>query len=140
MKQRESLDSYDVKPEEMINYLRYNGLHFNRKMCDFAVKRMTRSGIGGKEEKLNPMSKEQIDTILAKFNIVLKNNQLYDYVYIANMVKADFWGSSIEDDRHLALYVKDVIEDIDGPDGFIFNRWYADMCRAGIAIDWEAMI
>lgn len=140
MRKRDSLDSYDIRPEGMTNYLRYNGLHFNHKMCDFAVKNMTKSGVNGKEEKLNPLSKEQVDVILAKYNVTLKNNQLYDYVYIANMVKADFYGSSIEDDKHLALYVKDVIEDIDGPDGFIFNRWYADMCRAGISIDWEEMI
>jgi hypothetical protein len=26
----------------------------------------------------------------------------------------------------LALYVKDVIDDEDGYDGIVFNRWYAD--------------
>ena len=36
--------------------------------------------------------------------------------------------------------VKDVIDDVDGYDGLVFNRWYADMCRTGVAIDWEAML
>lgn len=34
------------------------------------------------------------------------------------------------------LYVKDVIDDVDGYDGIAFNRWYADMCRKGIQVDW----
>lgn len=37
---------------------------------------------------------------------------------------------------HLCLYVKDVIDDVDGYDGIAFNRWYADMCRKGIQVDW----
>jgi len=56
------------------------------------------------------------------------------------MCKADFYGSSIIDEKHLALYIKDVIDDVDGYDGIVFNRWYADMCKQGIAIPWEDMI
>lgn len=40
----------------------------------------------------------------------------------------------------MLLYVKDVIDDVDAPDGLVFNRWYADMCYMGIAIDWEEML
>ena len=65
---------------------------------------------------------------------------MYDHVYVANMCKADFLGSSVVDENHLAKYVKDVIDDDDAYDGIVFNRWYADMCRKGIAIDWENMI
>jgi hypothetical protein len=56
------------------------------------------------------------------------------------MCKADFYGSSIVDDAHLVKYVKDVIDDEDGYDGIVFNRWYADMCKKGIPIDWEEML
>ena len=44
------------------------------------------------------------------------------------------------DERCLALYVRDVIDDVDAPDGLVFNRWYADMSYMGIAIDWEEML
>ena len=50
--------------------------------------------------------------------------------------KADYLGSSVPDGLHLCLYVKDVIDDVDGYDGIAFNRWYADMCRKGIQVDW----
>lgn len=68
------------------------------------------------------------------------NDVPLNYVYVANMCKADFLGSSIDDERHLCLYVKDVIDDPDGYDGLVFNRWYADMCRQGIPIDWHEFI
>lgn len=57
-------------------------------------------------------------------------------VFVANMCKADYLGSSVPDGLHLCLYVKDVIDDVDGYDGIAFNRWYADMCRKGIQVDW----
>ena len=138
---RESLDQFDVLPPSMINYLRHYGRHFNKKLCEFATKRMRISKEDDEDEKeFKPISKEKVDIILSNHNIKLKNNQLYDYVYVANMCKADFYGSSIEDDKHFALYIKDVIDDVDGYDGLVFNRWYADMCRKGIAIDWEKML
>lgn len=56
------------------------------------------------------------------------------------MCKADFLGSSITDEKHMALYIKDVIDDEDAYDGIVFNRWYADMCYTGVAIDWEDML
>lgn len=137
--QKTDLTQYDIKPEGLINYLRYNGPHFNKKLFEFAISNMTvRSG--STQVKLSPFSKEQIDNILRVNGIKLENNQLYDYLYVANMCKADFWGSSITSESQLAKYVKDVIDDVDGYDGIVFNRWYADMCRKGIVIDWEEMV
>jgi hypothetical protein len=113
------LDFYDERPVSMKRYLRYYGEHFNKKLCEFAVSKMKH----GK----SPISKEKVEELLSRNNIKLENNELYDFVYVLNMGNNDFMGSSIEDDKHLALYVKDVIDDKDGYDGIIFNRWYADM-------------
>lgn len=138
---KESLDIYDVLPEDMINYLRHNGRHFNKKLCDFAVSKMKyHKPSTGEVVKLVPISKEHIDSLLKTYKIELNNNELYDYVYVANMCKADFFGSSVPDDQHLCKYVKDVIDDIDGYDGIVFNRWYADMCRKGVPVSWEDML
>ena len=134
-----SLDYYDTLPEDMVNYLRFNGRHFNKKLLDFAVSKMT-TKVNGKEEKLQPMTKKQLETLLDKHSITLNNDTLYDSVYVANMCKADFLGSSIPDEWHLALYVKDVIDDVDGYDGLVFNRWYADTVRKGIPIDWTEVL
>lgn len=88
----------------------------------------------------SPIPKEQVDNILKKYNVELKYNELYDYIYVINMGNNDYYGSSIEDEKHLALYVKDVIDDKDGYEGIVFNRWYADMVFLGIPIEWEEMI
>lgn len=133
---RESLDIYDELPEDMIQYLRYNGRHFNRKLVKFAISLMKVRDSNGTELPVDEITKNQLDEMLERYNVKLTNNQGYDYVYVANMCKADFLGSSIIDEAHLCLYVKDVIDDVDGYDGIVFTRWYADMCRNGIIIDW----
>lgn len=134
------LTQYDEYPHEMLVYLRNYGPHFNRKLFEFAVGNMKVKSPNGEEKKLKAMTKEEIDTIIRAHGITIKNNQLYDAAYVANMCKADFLGSSIIDDRHMALYVKDVIDDVDATDGLVFNRWYADMSFFGIAVDWEEML
>lgn len=138
---RDSLDVYDELPKEMIDYLKHYGRHFNNKLLKFAVSKMqAKDSSTGVVTKLVPYSKEKVDLILQQYNVELKYNELSDYVYVANMCKADFLKSSIPDEHHLALYVKDVIDDVDAYDGIVFNRWYADMCRKGIPIDWEEMV
>lgn len=134
------LTQFDIKPEAMVNYLRYNGPHFNKKLLKFAVSKMTKRGANDKEVPIIPYSVEQVDSIIKMNNIDLQYNQLYDHVFVANMCKADYLGSSITDEAHMAKYIKDVIDDVDGYDGIVFNRWYADMCRKGIVINWEEMI
>lgn len=120
----------------MINYLRYYGPHFSKKLCEFAVSLMTKEN----DEPIQRFSKEEVRSILQKNNIKLKHDQMYDSVYVMHMCIADFLGSSIVDDAHMALYVKDVIDDPDATDGQVFNRWYSDMCYNGIAIDWSEML
>ena len=129
---RTSLNLYDDRPISMKRYLKYYGQHFNKKLCKFAVSKM--------DHGKTPVSKEQVDNILNKYNIELENNELYDYVYVYNMGNNDFMGSSIADEKHLAMYVKDVIDDEDGYDGIVFNRWYADTVSTGIPIEWDEML
>lgn len=133
------LTQYDIKPEAMVNYLRYNGPHFNEKLCKFAVSLMSKK-IGTVFAPITPLSKKEVDDIIAKAGVTIKGGQLYDYVFVANMCKADFLGSSISDNNHLAMYIKDVLNDDDAYDGIVFNRWYADMCRKGVVINWEEMM
>ena len=111
--ERRRLTDFDPEyPKEMQIYMRHNGPHFNRKLCDFAVSLMTKLK-DGIEVPIKPFTKEDVDKILNAHNVKLKNNQLYDYVYVANMCKADFLGSSVPDEHYLALYIKDVIDDVD---------------------------
>ena len=58
-------------------------------------------------------------------------------MYIANWCKSTFYGSSISDEKHFMLFLKDIFEK---ESDLIFNRWYADMAKQGIPIEWENMI
>ena len=122
-------------------YLSNFGWHFNKKMCDFAVSLMKKiNPATGKKERIEHISKEKVEELLTKYGVKLDNNSLYDFVYVANMGKADFFKSSIPDEQHLAVYVKDVIDDPDAPDGTTMRRWYATMIAAGEPIEWDEMI
>lgn len=124
---KEDFTEYDIKPEEFINYLRYYGPHFNKKLCDFACKQLDKADY----------TKEKLDILLQAHKTELKNVKLYDAVYIINWAKSMFFGSGIADEKHLVLLVKDIF---DKESDLIFNRWYADMAKRGIPIEWEDMI
>lgn len=134
-----NLTQFDEYPREMLVYMRNYGPHFNRKLFEFAVSQMTQI-VDGKERRINPYTRDEVNQILSAHGVEVKNAQLYDAAYVACMCKADFLNSSIVDEHHVALYIKDVIDDVDAPDGLVFNRWYADMCYCGIAINWEDML
>ena len=56
------------------------------------------------------------------------------------MCAADFLGKSVPTEEHLAKYVKDVIDDADAEEGYIFNRFYADTIFMDNPIEWDDMI
>lgn len=134
-----TMGSYDEIPEGMKLYINNFGCHFNKRLSDEAASRMYRV-VNGKSEYIEPYTKEQVDQLLAKYGITLKRNKLYDAVYVANMCKADFLGEAVPNEMCLAKYIKDVIDDADAEEGYIFNRFYADCMFMNNPIDWEDMI
>jgi len=131
--------SYDEIPDGMKYYINNYGCHFNKKLCEEACSRMY-TKVGAKKEYIIPYKKEQVDEMLEGYGIKLKRNKLYDAVYVANMCKADFLGKSVPTEEHLAKYIKDLIDDEDAEEGFVFNRFYADCMFMNNPIDWEEMI
>lgn len=135
------LQEYDIIPKEMRAYLRNNGRHFNRNSCELAVRNMRKYNETTRRlERIEPLDKTAVDELLKNNGIILEDARGYDYVYVANMCKADFYGTAIEDERHMALYIKCVIDDADAVSGMVFNRWLADCDTNGIAIDWEDLL
>lgn len=135
------LQEYDIIPREMRAYLRNNGRHFNKKACELAVKNMRKyNDTTRRMERIEPLDKNAVDELLKNNGITIDDARGYDYVYVANMCKADFYGTAVEDERHMALYIKCVIDDADAVGGMIFNRWLADCDTNGISIDWEELL
>lgn len=133
---RQPLDMYDTMPEEQRAYYMNYGKNFNEKMCRFAVSMMRDK----KGNRVEMMKKEDLEKKLKENNIEVENDVMYNGVYVMAMVKADFMGSSIEDEKHALLYVKDYIDDPDAADGQVFTRFYASCVNAGIPIDWSEML
>lgn len=130
-----SLDIYDEMPRAMRRYLSHYGWHFNKALCNYAVSLMKRN-----QKPLEKLNKEYIDKLLTQNGVTLDKNVGYDYVFVANMCKADYYGSSITDEKHVALYIKDTIDDEDVGDGVTMRRWYATMVANGIMVDWDDFI
>lgn len=131
--------SYDEIPEGMKHYLNNYGCHFNKKLCEEATSRMYVER-NGKREYITPYTKEQVEKMLERYGISLERGKLYDTVYVANMCKADFLGKSVPNEECLAKYVKDVIDDADAEEGYVFNRYYADCIFMNYPIEWEDML
>lgn len=128
-------------PEDMQRYLSFYGFHFNKKLCEFAVERMQREDkTTGIVKKTEPMQLDELKELLTKHKVEIEPNDWYDALYLACMVKSDFWGSSIEDDEHMARYIEDVLCDVDGYEGIVFSRFLADCSAKGIVVFWDRMI
>lgn len=137
MKNFRPLDIYDDMPPMMGMYITHYGWHFTKKAFEFAVNGMVKkNAVNGKLETIEPWSKEQVENILAKYGVKVENGKMYDIAFVANMAKADYFKSSITDEQHLALFVKDYIDDPDASDDVTFRRWVATTVGNGEPIDW----
>ncbi len=134
------LDARDRFPSGMEEYLAQNGWHFSKKMFEWVASSMYKKDPNGRKIKVQTLSKETVDELLKRYGIVLENKFGYDYVFAANMCKADYLGSSVPDEQRLALFVKDYVDDPDGYPELPFTRFYSDCIGKGIPIDWLDLI
>lgn len=131
------LDIHDDMPEGMRRYISNFGWHFNKKAYEYATKLMRkRSPKTNMEERVKAYTKEEVDAMLMTYNVELKRKIMYDYVFVATMCRADYLGSSIEDEEHLVKYIKDTVDDVDASNETTFRRWVATMIGNGSPIDW----
>lgn len=130
------MDIYEQMPSGFDEYHSNYSWHFSKKLCEHAVKKMTdRTG-----KKITPYTKEQVEALMKQHNIQLENNEGYDAVYVANMAKADYLGSSITTEQHLMLFVKDFLDDKDGNKTKALDHYYADCIAGGKVILWDEMM
>ena len=134
------LDAREVFPSGMEEYLSQYGWHFSKKMCEWAVSRMYKRNSLDKKIPIQSGNKDSVDKLLNKYGVTIENKIGYDYVFAANMCIADYYGSSIIDEQHVALFIKDYVDDPDGYEELPFTRFYADCIGSGVPINWEDML
>jgi len=132
----ERLDSRTRYASDMEEYLEQNGRHFNKHLFEYATSMMEDRN----KHKLGVWSKEQVENLFRNHGITIKNAKGHDAAYVANMARADYWGSSIVDEMRLALYVKDYIDDVDGNPTRAFDEFYINCVAKGVPIFWDEMI
>lgn len=138
----EALDSFEIiMPIGMRSYLRNNGFGFNKKACEFAVSKMRyKNPATGKEERVEMKTKEQVEEILKRYNIKLEHDNGYNGVYLYHQGFSDLFKSSVTDEQHLAMYVKDMIDDPDMPGSNCFRHFMSDCDAKGIIIEWDDLV
>ena len=137
---RPRLDSREKFPSGMEDYLSQNGWHFNKKLCEWAVDRMKKKNQLNKIDKITPYTKDNLDAMMKANNVSIDNNVGYDALYVLNMAKADYYGSSIIEESRLIKFIKDYLDDPDGYDGVAMTRFYADCIGKGDIIPWEDVL
>lgn len=127
----------------MRQYLSRYGFHFSKRAYEFACESMidaAQTRAMNKRVRVSPYTKEQVDSLLRAAGIDLQNKVLYDYVYVATMCRADYLNSSIPDERHLAMFVRDYCDDPDASDETPFRRWLATNVGNGTPIDFSDLL
>ena len=133
----ERLDYYDILPKGMEAYLASHGRHFSKPMYEWACSMM-------KDRNGNPgevVEKRRFDSLMASYDQRLERKDgYYDGPYVWSMAKSDYLGRSIPDERCLAMFVVDYIDDVDGNPTRAFDEFYANCIAKGIDMPWEDLI
>ena len=134
-------DLYRKLPEDFAEYVGTYGPHFSERLYKWAVGQMqVKDETSGKKKKLEAWSPDEVDAMLKRNGIELKNGGGYDVYYLANMLKADFYKKSLQDEAHLCLHIKLYVDDIDGNPTRTFDEFYANCIGRGIVIPWRQML
>lgn len=131
---RPALDMYDMRPHSMIEYLSNYGWNFNKKSCECAISLMKKE-VNGKQEKITPKKKEEVESLFAKHGVKLNDKFNYNHLFVFHMAMADY--CSFMDERMMCLFTKAYCEDVDATEGFILRRWYATMVGNGEPVYWS---
>lgn len=128
-------------PSGMKLYLESYGFHFSKKLYEWAVSKMkVKDEATGKEKKLEPWSKDEVDDMLKANGITIEHDKGYDVAYVANMLKADFYKKSLVDEAHLCKHIKCYLDDIDGDPCRAFDEFFATCIGKGIPVIWSDVI
>lgn len=117
-------------------YIGTYGYHFSKKLYEWAVSMMK----GRDGARIKAKTKDEVDAFLKTNGVTLKNNQGHDAPYVLAMATADYMGSSIADDAHLAKFVVDFLDDPDGNESKALDHFVADCKAKDKRIYWDEML
>lgn len=114
----------------------YHGM-FSRKLAEWAIENMKVKDIATKQMKrLMARSFEDVEGVLATYEVELPDEFMYTAWYLFNMALADY-QKTCKNDEQRATFVEETLCDPDGMPENVLACFEAKMCNAKVPIYWE---
>lgn len=114
--------------------------HFSKKLADWAISMMEKEDTAtGKMKPITPISLEDVEEMMEQAHIKIPEESIYDALYLANMIKADYEKSLPTKDVK-AKYIEETICDPDGCPESVLACFCAKMDLKSMPIHWERYI
>lgn len=120
----------------LVEYIERHGRHFGKALFEFAVSLMR----GRDGRPLEIWDGERCSAFLKEQGVIPSRGNDHDAAYVVNMARADYYGSSLDDPRHLALFVRDYLDDIDGSPSRAFDEFCAKVKALKTDVPWDKLV
>lgn len=121
-------------------YMDANQGHFSKKLAEWAISRMmTKDPATGRMVKAPYHPIEEMENAMHAIGTRVSDECIYDAWYLYNMCFADY-RNSLDDERRIARYIDETINDPDGCPEMVLACFRAKMDVLGIPIFWERMM
>lgn len=114
--------------------------HFSRKLAEWAISMMEKKDeTSGKMKAITPIPLEEVETMLKQAGVKIPEESIYDALYLANMIRADYEESLPTKDVK-AKYIEETICDPDGCPESVLACFCAKMDLKNMPIHWERFL
>jgi len=114
--------------------------HFSKKLADWAISMMEKKDEStGKMKAITPIPLEEVEEMMKQQGIKIPEECIYDVLYLANMIKADY-EESLPTKEVKAKYIDETINDPDGCPEAVLACFCAKMDLKNMPIHWERFI
>lgn len=132
----ESMGKASISLQAYEDYIQAHGKHFTPDLAEHASGMM----VNGNDMKHTWTTKQVIQSGAALGLVMPKNVTMGDVAYLANMYYADFFPDILKDEAACIRAAYKAVNDVDGYEGMIFNRWIADLKEKEVKLDWGKFV
>ena len=130
---------YIISDAERQYQEKYKG-HFSKKLADWAISMMEKKDAAtGKMKTITPVTIDEVEEMAKQEGVKIPEECIYDALYLANMIKADYEESLPGKDVR-ARFIDETINDPDGCPEAVLACFCAKMDLRNMPIFWERFI
>lgn len=110
-------------------------MHFTEKLADWASSNMVNA-----DGKAHSWKVEEVKSAFPSLGFSLKNGYTWgDVAYMANTIYADYI-QCLKSETDALKMANAIMNDPDGYDGMIFNRYTADIMSKNVEVPWKDLM